>query len=67
MNRAPIEDRRVHRIERGFQLLHVIAFADLTGVIPLAVLPYEEMIIGQLRRLPRAHKSQVMPPNSRTG
>src|SRR6266404_6792870 len=47
----------MHRVEGVVQLLHVIALANIAGVIALAIPAHEEMIVGQLRRLPRAHVS----------
>src|SRR6516165_2748080 len=43
------------RVEGVLQLLYVIALANVAGVIALAILAHEEMIVGQFGRLPGAH------------
>src|SRR5688500_17511325 len=45
----------MHRVERIFQLLHVIAVAHVAGKLALAVVAHEKMIVGQLRRRAGAH------------
>src|SRR5713226_3093224 len=57
VDRTTVKDRGMHRIEGILQLLYVIALTNITGVVPLAVLADEEMIIGQFGRMPRVHIS----------
>ena len=55
MHGSAVQNRRVHRIERIFELLHIIALAHVAGKLTLAIVAREKMIVRQHGRLSRSH------------